>query len=159
MVVASPHPIRNEKILNIDLPVVDLSAERAVVSKLIVKACEEYGFFKVINHGVPQEVISRMEEIGLSFFAKPVAQKRQASTLASPFGYGCKNIGLNGDMGEVEYLLLHASPPSISQMDNFNISNGPSSFRYVYMLIFSFINNYYLFVEIYISSHLNEFKN
>ncbi|KAK4256547.1 hypothetical protein QN277_006256 [Acacia crassicarpa] len=127
MVVATPRPIRNEKSLSIDLPMVDLSAERSVVSQLIVKACEEFGFFKVINHGVPPETIAKMEEIGHSFFAKPVAQKKQA-TPASPFGYGCKNIGLNGDMGEVEYLLLNASPPSISQM-SLHISNDPSHFR------------------------------
>ncbi|XP_054821135.1 gibberellin 2-beta-dioxygenase 2 [Prosopis cineraria] len=127
MVVASPHPIRDEKSLSIDLPMVDLSAERSVVSQLIMKACEEFGFFKVINHGVPPETIAKMEEIGLGFFAKPAAQKKQV-TPASPFGYGCKNIGLNGDTGEVEYLLLNASPPSISQM-SLHISNDPSDFR------------------------------
>ncbi|XP_028786949.1 gibberellin 2-beta-dioxygenase 2 [Neltuma alba] len=127
MVVASPHSIRNEKIVSIDLPMVDLSAERSVASQLIVKACEEFGFFKVINHGVPPETIAKLEQLGLGFFAKPVAQKKQA-TPASPFGYGCKNIGLNGDMGEVEYLLLNASPPSISQM-SLHISNDPSDFR------------------------------
>ena len=133
MVVASPHPIQNEKSLSIDIPMVDLSGERSVVSQLIVKACEEFGFFKVINHGVPPETIAKMEEIGHSFFAKPVSQKKQAMPPATPFGYGCKNIGLNGDMGEVEYLLLKASPPSIPQM-SLHISNDPSHFRYVHVL-------------------------
>ncbi|MCH90235.1 gibberellin 2-beta-dioxygenase 2-like [Trifolium medium] len=80
--------------------------------KLIVKACEEYGFFNVINHGIPHDIITKMEEVGFDFFAKPMEQKKLVA-FDKPFGYGCKNIGFNGDMGEVEYLLLNANVPSI----------------------------------------------
>nr|KYP62533.1 Gibberellin 2-beta-dioxygenase 2 [Cajanus cajan] len=121
MVAASPKSIRSEKILPIELPVVDLSAERSMVTKLIVKACEDYGFFNVVNHGVPRDTIAKMEEAGFDFFAKPMAQKKQLPP------YGCKNIGFNGDMGEVEYLLLAATPHSIAHFKN--ISNVPSNFR------------------------------
>ncbi|XP_020221614.1 gibberellin 2-beta-dioxygenase 2 [Cajanus cajan] len=120
MVAASPKSIRSEKILPIELPVVDLSAERSMVTKLIVKACEDYGFFNVVNHGVPRDTIAKMEEAGFDFFAKPMAQKKQLPP------YGCKNIGFNGDMGEVEYLLLAATPHSIAHFKN--ISNVPSNF-------------------------------
>ncbi|TKY72458.1 Gibberellin 2-beta-dioxygenase 2 [Spatholobus suberectus] len=119
MVVASPNSI-SEKILPIDLPVVDLSSERSMVTKLIVKACEEYGFFNVINHGVPRDTITKIEEACFDFFAKPLAQKKQVAL------YGSKNIGFNGDMGEVEYLLLSATPLSIAHFKN--ISNVPSNF-------------------------------
>lgn len=126
MVLASPNPIRSEGILpsNELIPVVDLTAERSEVAKLIVKACEEYGFFKVINHGISHEVISKTEEAGFSFFTKPVAEKK----VAAP-AYGCKNIGLNGDMGEVEYLLLSATTHSISQISK-TISTDPLNVRY-----------------------------
>ncbi|TKY54281.1 Gibberellin 2-beta-dioxygenase 2 [Spatholobus suberectus] len=121
MVLASPNPIRSEGILpsGSELPVVDLTAERSEATKLIVKACEEYGFFKVINHGISHEVIAKTEEAGFGFFAKPVTQKK----LATP-AYGCKNIGLNGDMGEVEYLLLSATTHSIAQISK-SISPDP----------------------------------
>lgn len=130
MVVASPNSIREEKVLPIELPVVDLSAERTMVMKLIVKACEEYGFFNVINHGVPHDTISKMEEAGFDFFAKPMAQKKKSSIAGNnnPFGYGCKNIGINGDMGEVEYLLLNANNNNAPS----NSIAGPSNFRYVH---------------------------
>ncbi|KAF8401274.1 hypothetical protein HHK36_012207 [Tetracentron sinense] len=126
MVVSSPSPIRSVETRAIGLPIIDLSRKRTQVSELIVKACEEYGFFKVINHGVPQEIIARMEEEGLNFFEKPASEKQQAGP-ANPFGYGSKNISFNGDMGEVEYLLLHTTPLSISQRSK-SISNDPTKF-------------------------------
>lgn len=126
MVVAPPNPIRNEKIQAVDLPIIDLSAERFQVRKLIVKACEDYGFFKVINHGVPKDIISTVEEQSLSFFAKPVSEKQRAGP-SDPFGYGCKNIGFSGDMGEVEYLIFDTNPISIAQRSK-TISNEPTKF-------------------------------
>ena len=139
MVVASPNSIQSEKVVPINLPTVDLAAERSMVMKLIVKASEEYGFFNVINHSVPYETIAKMEEAGFEFFAKPLAQKKQATDYGYPFGYGCKNIGFNGDIGEVEYLLLNASAPPIAKLST-SISNDPSNFRYVH----PFVQGFYL---------------
>ena len=133
MVVVSPNTTRAEKLQSIELPVIDLSAERSEVSKLIIKVCEEYGFFKVINHGVSEDIIAQVEEEGLNFFTKPLSEKQRAGP-ATPLGYGCKNIGFNGDIGEVEYLLFDTNPLSISQRSN-TISNDPKKFRY---FLFSF---------------------
>ncbi|CAL5412981.1 unnamed protein product [Camellia sinensis] len=127
MVVATPTQIHIEKIREVELPIIDLSAERSDVSKLIVKACSEFGFFKVINHGVPEDVITRMEEESYGFFAKPGCEKQRAGPV-NPYGYGSKNIGFNGDVGEVEYLLLSTNFVSISQRSK-TISNDPLKFR------------------------------
>ncbi|XP_011019344.1 PREDICTED: gibberellin 2-beta-dioxygenase 2-like [Populus euphratica] len=126
MVVASPTKIHSEEVLAIELPTVDLSGDRSMVSNLIVKACEEYGFFKVKNHGVPHDIIAKMEKESLNFFAKPFDEKQKVE-LAKPFGYGCKNIGFNGDIGEVEYLLLSTNPLSIAERSK-TISNDPAKF-------------------------------
>nr|XP_009784474.1 PREDICTED: gibberellin 2-beta-dioxygenase 2-like isoform X2 [Nicotiana sylvestris] len=116
----------SEKIRDIELPIIDLSLERSEVLKHIVKASEEFGFFKVINHKVPEFIIKRMEDESYSFFSKTSLQKQCAGP-ANPYGYGCKNIGFNGDNGEVEYLLLHANPLSISQTSK-TISSDPITF-------------------------------
>ncbi|PON64894.1 Gibberellin-2 oxidase [Parasponia andersonii] len=129
MVLATPNPIpRGEKVeANIELPTIDLLGERSEVSRQIVKACEEFGFFKVVNHGVPHDIISKMEEESLSFFSKPEPQKQLAGP-AKPFGYGCKTIGFNGDMGEVEYILLNANPLSIAHHSKTISNNNPTKF-------------------------------
>ncbi|XP_054805518.1 gibberellin 2-beta-dioxygenase 2-like [Prosopis cineraria] len=111
-------PLGGEMVVGLELPRVDLSEERWVVAKQIVKASEEYGFFKVVKHGVPEHTIAAMEEEAAAFFAKPVAQKKAVA------GYGSNTIGFCGDVGCLDYLLLNASPSSssISQLN-------PSKFR------------------------------
>uniref|UniRef100_M1CN44 gibberellin 2beta-dioxygenase n=1 Tax=Solanum tuberosum TaxID=4113 RepID=M1CN44_SOLTU len=86
-----------------DIPVIDLSKPDS--KNLIVNACEEFGFFKVINHDVPMEFISKLESEAIKFFSSPLPEKLKAGP-ADPFGYGNKKIGQNGDIGWVEYILL-----------------------------------------------------
>jgi gibberellin 2-oxidase len=85
------------------VPAVDLSGPGAATA--VVDACERFGFFKVVNHGVPMGVVNRLEAEAVGFFARPQAEK-DASGPANPLGYGNKRIGRNGDMGWLEYLLL-----------------------------------------------------
>ncbi|XP_020972737.1 gibberellin 2-beta-dioxygenase 2-like [Arachis ipaensis] len=110
-----------------EIPIIDLSMKNRIeLSKQVVKACEEFGIFKVVNHNVPREVVVRMEEEGAEFFAKSNSEKQ----LTKPFGYGCKNIGNNGDVGELEYLLFPTNPLFISESSK-SISNHPNKFRYL----------------------------
>lgn len=127
VVISSPTPLmRGKKTRAIGIPIIDLSLDRSTLSDSVVKACEEYGFFKVVNHGIPNEIISRMENEGLDFFKKPATEKQKAGP-PTPFGYGLKNIGTHGDMGELEYLLLQANPEAISERSR-AISDDPTNF-------------------------------
>ena len=130
MVVPSPNTMttRTMKTKAMGIPTIDLSMERSELLEQVVKACEEYGIFKVVNHSVPKDVISRLEEEGAEFFAKPNSEKRRAGP-PTPFGYGFKSIGSNGDVGDLEYLLLHTNPISVSKTSK-TISNDPTKFRY-----------------------------
>ncbi|KAJ8748648.1 hypothetical protein K2173_008093 [Erythroxylum novogranatense] len=126
MVMPSPTPVRTRKTKAVGIPAVDLSLNRSLVIELIVKACEDYGFFKVTNHGINKEVAARLEGEAAEFFAKPANEKQRAGP-ANPFGYDCKNIGPNGDTGELEYLLLQANPLHISERSE-TISSDPIEF-------------------------------
>ncbi|KAF7139871.1 hypothetical protein RHSIM_Rhsim06G0185300 [Rhododendron simsii] len=89
------------------IPLIDLSKPDS--KNHLVKACEEFGFFKVINHGVPTEFISSLESEAVKFFSMPQSEKEKAGP-PEPVGYGNKCIGPNGDVGWVEYLLFRANP-------------------------------------------------
>ncbi|KAJ1398405.1 Oxoglutarate/iron-dependent dioxygenase [Sesbania bispinosa] len=56
--------------------------------KEIGSACKEWGFFQVINHGVPLSTRQRMEEASRMFFAQSLEEKRKVSRNEStPTGY------------------------------------------------------------------------
>ncbi|XP_047937776.1 gibberellin 2-beta-dioxygenase 2 [Salvia hispanica] len=124
--VPSPAPLRTKKTKAVGVPVIDFSQERSKLTELILRACQDLGFFQVENHGISEEIISRVDSEGRDFFAKTACEKQRAGS-PSPFGYGCKNIGFNGDKGELEYLLLEANPVSISRRSN-TISSRPNAF-------------------------------
>ncbi|XP_073015657.1 gibberellin 2-beta-dioxygenase 6-like [Primulina eburnea] len=121
--------------INNCIPVIDMREERSALCGLMIKACEELGFFQVKNHGVSSDVISRVEDEGKKFFSRPASEKLRAGP-ATPFGYGCKDIGFNGDKGDLEYLLLEANPRSVSLRSK---SIAPSDSK-----IFSYAVNDYI---------------
>lgn len=65
----------------------DASALDHLVSE-IGDACKTWGFFQVINHGVPSQVRQRIETASKEFFALPKEEKKKASRdEANIFGY------------------------------------------------------------------------
>ncbi|XP_076882431.1 gibberellin 2-beta-dioxygenase 1-like [Bidens hawaiensis] len=92
-----------------DIPLIDLSKPES--KQHLVKACQDFGFFKVVNHGVPTKFINKLETEAVKFFGSSLAEKEKFGS-PHPFGYGNKSIGRNGDVGWVEYLLLKAKPES-----------------------------------------------
>nr|CAB3460986.1 unnamed protein product [Digitaria exilis] len=109
------------------VPAVDLSSPGAALA--VVDACQRFGIFKDVNHGVPMGVVDRLEAEAIRFFASPQAEK-DASGPANPLGYGNKRIGRNGDMGWLEYLLLavnnQGSVSKASPVPSSSLSDDPS---------------------------------
>ncbi|KAF0919931.1 hypothetical protein E2562_032338 [Oryza meyeriana var. granulata] len=93
------------------VPVVDLGSPGA--ARAVVVACERYGFFKVVNHGVATDTMDKVESEAVRFFSQPQAEKDRSGP-AYPFGYGSRRIGFNGDMGWLEYLLLAVDDASLA---------------------------------------------
>ncbi|KAJ6792252.1 protein DMR6-LIKE OXYGENASE 2 [Iris pallida] len=62
------------------LPVIDLAKLRSPdcrpqVLETLGKACENYGFFQVVNHGIDSELVSRMASVGKRFFELPFEER------------------------------------------------------------------------------------
>ncbi|KAL7252833.1 hypothetical protein ACSBR1_007398 [Camellia fascicularis] len=78
----------------ITLPVVDFAqlqgSNRSQVLQSLSKACEEYGFFQLINHGMGSEVIQKMIDASRRFFELPFEEraKYMSSDMRSPVRYG-----------------------------------------------------------------------
>ncbi|XP_068322296.1 gibberellin 2-beta-dioxygenase-like isoform X2 [Pyrus communis] len=108
------------------IPVVDLSSADA--KHRIVRACEEHGMFKVINHGVPLDFMTTLEAQALKFFNLPQSEKDKAAP-ADPFGYRSKRIGPNGDVGWIEYILLSTNLDDISHKSLPIFKENPEIFR------------------------------
>ena len=78
------------------MPVIDISgvtqdasaaAARAAIEE-IAAACREWGFFQVINHGIPSELVAATEHQAERFFAAPLELKEAVlRTRENPWGY------------------------------------------------------------------------
>ncbi|KAI4357531.1 hypothetical protein L6164_001473 [Bauhinia variegata] len=108
------------------IPEVDLSKPEA--KALIVKACQEFGFFKLVNHGVPLDCMVNLENEAFKFFNQTQSEKAKAGP-PDPFGYGSVRIGSKGDLGWIEYILLNINPDIISSQSLLIFRENPELFR------------------------------
>ncbi|KAJ0971829.1 hypothetical protein J5N97_019788 [Dioscorea zingiberensis] len=110
------------------IPIIDLS-DPVSASTSIVRACEEFGFFEVTGHGIPRDLMIRLEADAVKFFSLPQVEKERAGQ-PNPFGYGNKKIGANGDVGWLEYLLMDVtSKPMNHSSLSFLSEPSATSFR------------------------------
>ncbi|XP_075478205.1 protein LATERAL BRANCHING OXIDOREDUCTASE 1-like [Primulina tabacum] len=86
-----PRTIEPENIPLIDLSPLKSSSDANDLASLaseIGDACEKWGFFQVINHGVPLKCREKIESASRKFFALPREEKRKVSRdEVNPFGY------------------------------------------------------------------------
>ncbi|KAK2993003.1 hypothetical protein RJ640_004515 [Escallonia rubra] len=106
-----------------DIPVVDLSGSISSVVAEIAEACEKWGGFQVINHGVPLEVHGKFELAMKKFFAQPTEEKRKLRKDiggGKPYDYGYEEFSKNvDDWKEVfDFPLEKQTPTPVSYDDN-----------------------------------------
>ena len=65
------------------LPVIDMSGELQTVAAEIEAACRDTGFFYVTGHGVPADLLHRLEAVSRAFFQLPTPSKME---IAMPRG-------------------------------------------------------------------------
>ncbi|XP_027333330.1 flavonol synthase/flavanone 3-hydroxylase-like [Abrus precatorius] len=103
--------------VNLEVPIIDLSDpdERKVIHE-IVEASKDWGMFQIVNHEIPSEVISKLQNVGKEFFELPQEEKELYATPMgsnSLEGYGTKlSKEVNGKKGWVDHLFHIVWPPS-----------------------------------------------
>ncbi|KAF8404129.1 hypothetical protein HHK36_009009 [Tetracentron sinense] len=77
-----------------EMPIIDLSdQDQDNLVRLITKASEESGIFQVVNHGIPVDVINKLQKVGREFFELPQEEKEACATppgAGHSEGYGTK---------------------------------------------------------------------
>ena len=90
------HPVADSREFGESVPIIDIAgvtqdasgnaAEQGVAE--IAKACREWGFFQVINHGVSSELIDKVWQQTRAFFSGPQDVKQAIlRTRENPWGY------------------------------------------------------------------------
>ncbi|KAL7246800.1 hypothetical protein ACSBR2_001832 [Camellia fascicularis] len=70
------------------IPLIDLSSTNPNLVTQISHACKNWGFFQVINHGVPMECRRNMESVAKKFFALSEEEKGKVKRdINNPLGY------------------------------------------------------------------------
>ncbi|KDP32354.1 hypothetical protein JCGZ_13279 [Jatropha curcas] len=77
----------------VTVPVISLSQPHDVLVNDVFKASSEWGFFMVIDHGIPSSLIQQLQEVGQEFFELPQEEKESYANDPSRGkfeGYGTK---------------------------------------------------------------------
>ncbi|KAF9599042.1 hypothetical protein IFM89_033387 [Coptis chinensis] len=105
--------------VNIKLPIIDFAAlqgpNRSQVIKALGTACEEYGFFQVINHDIPHDMLHDLVDVVQRFFELPFEEraKYMLPDLRAPVRYGTSfNQNKDGVFCWRDFLKLMCHPLS-----------------------------------------------
>lgn len=116
-------PGGREILSNDHIPIVDLShleedSRRKDCLALIEQACEQWGFFQVINHGIPLQFLKSVKAVAGDFFELPMEEKQiYANNPSSYEGYGSRlgvEKGVILDWGD--YYFVNLLPESQRDM-------------------------------------------
>nr|QDL90284.1 hyoscyamine 6 beta-hydroxylase [Datura inoxia] len=67
-----------------DVPIIDLQQDHLLIVQQITKACQDFGLFQVINHGVPEKLMVEAMEVYKEFFALPAEEKEKFQPKGEP---------------------------------------------------------------------------
>ena len=82
--------------LGMEIPVIDLSKDHSDVVKQIGCACAEWGFFQIVGHGVPNDLVEAAGREARALFAAARERKRALSrSRDNPWGYYDRELTKN----------------------------------------------------------------
>ncbi|KAF3340472.1 S-norcoclaurine synthase 1-like protein [Carex littledalei] len=120
-----------------EIPVIDLSRlmdemsmSREEEASKLKHACEEWGFFQLVNHGVPEKVIEEMKDNIKGFFGLPLEEREEVAQLPGDLeGYGQAFIfSEEQKLDWADMLYLFTQPPHFRNFKHW--PPQPPSFRY-----------------------------
>ncbi|CAA7052166.1 unnamed protein product [Microthlaspi erraticum] len=107
----------NQSDADMDIPVVDMSKVWGKPEGLmsVRGACEEWGFFQVVNHGVSHDLMERMRGAWREFFELPLEEKRKYANSPETYeGYGSRlGVVKDAKLDWSDYFFLNYLPSSI----------------------------------------------
>lgn len=101
----------------LEVPVIDLgdASDDEKTTRLISEASSEWGIFQVVNHGISDEIIAKLQRVGREFFELPREEKESVAKTAESGieGYGTSlQKEVEGKKGWVDHLFHKIWPPS-----------------------------------------------
>ncbi|KAA8538512.1 hypothetical protein F0562_028117 [Nyssa sinensis] len=130
---AHEQPENSKAIDGIMVPVISLSQPHDMLINEISKACSEWGFFLITDHGISSSLIQGLQEVGQEFFKLPREEKESYANDPSNGkfeGYGTKMTkNLEAKVEWIDYFFHLMSPPSKVSYDIW--PKNPSSYRAV----------------------------
>lgn len=120
--------------VEVNIPVIDLNnlySNKEDTMSLISRACSEWGFFQVVNHGVSQELMSRTREVWRDFFHSPVEEKQVYANSPTTYeGYGSRlGVEKGAKLDWSDYFFLHYLPLNLKDVNKWPAV--PTSCRYL----------------------------
>uniref|UniRef100_A0A5B6YVJ6 Putative flavonol synthase/flavanone 3-hydroxylase n=1 Tax=Davidia involucrata TaxID=16924 RepID=A0A5B6YVJ6_DAVIN len=113
-----------------EVPVIDFGIpdEEKLVQSIVNASCQ-WGMFQIVNHGIPSDVISKLQQVGKEFFELPQEEKEvyaKPPDSQSVEGYGTKlQKEVQGKKAWVDHLFHKIWPPSAINL-KFWPQNPPS---------------------------------
>nr|WGJ63360.1 flavonol synthase FLS2 [Hypericum monogynum] len=113
---AHERPENTKPLEGVTVPVISMDHPDDVLAEEVSKACSEWGFLLITDHGLPPSLIQQLQEAGRQFFG--LSQKEKEAYSNDPAsgkyeGYGTKMTkNLDEKVEWIDYFFHVMSPPS-----------------------------------------------
>ncbi|KAH7314860.1 hypothetical protein KP509_21G024600 [Ceratopteris richardii] len=128
-------PDDNEASSRTEIPIIDMADDEQTLIRNLANACESWGVFYIVNHGVPAELLNNVREKALELFSLPPSTKMRALRRDGSFeGFGKAPISKFFDslMWSEGFTMMGYPTSSISDTTSKLCPDGNNKFRGVF---------------------------